>query len=357
MGMGHYERLLIQTLGQETLGSDEWRFDITFEGRPTPQPIDAESLDAALDKADFLGYSTARLAKVPLAAATTLLNLRFGARPDVYHSLALSFPLPTNAPGVFTIHDLPPARFPDEGTLAPWHKRAAQAAQFVMTPSEFARGELIELLDLAPEKVVVIPYGCEHDRYHPTVPPADISQLKEWGIEGDFVLYAGGFTRRKNVAALLQAWKQLAPRFPELTLVLAGPQAKLAELARAANAPRVYAMGYVAHLDMPSLMKAARALVFPSIYEGFGLPPQEAMALGVPVVVSKAGGAVPEVVGDAGVLAEDGSAESLGDALGKLLGDAALQEQLKEAGPQRAQLFSWPEHARRVLEVYRRAIG
>ena len=358
MGMGHYERLLIQHLGQiAPIDKDEWQFGITFDGRKPEQPLDHDALDAALNDADFLGYSTARLARLPLSAATTLLNLRFARRPALYHSLALSFPLPANAPGVFTIHDLPPARFDDEGKLAPWAKRAAQGARFVMTPSEFAKTELVELLNLPADKVIVVPYGCEHDRYHPDVLPADDAQLKEWDIEGEFLLYAGGFTRRKNVAALLQAWKTVAPDYPQLTLVLAGPQAKLTELADAANAPRVWPMGYVPFGQMPSLMKAARALVFPSIYEGFGLPPQEAMALGVPVLISAQGGATPEVVGDAGVVARDGSALALAESLRELLDDEALQERLKAAGPRRAARFCWDLHARQVLDVYRRALG
>ena len=357
MGMGHYERLLIHYLGQVApQQSEDWRFDITFEGRKPDVPLDVATFDATLTHADFLGYSTARLAKLPLRSAQTLLNLRFKDKPAIYHSLALSFPLPTRAPGVFTAHDLPWLRFADEDQLAPWAKRAAHVAKFIMTPSQFAKRELVELLDLPDEKVVVIPYGCEHDRYYPTVKPADENQLKSWGIEGEFLLYAGGFTRRKNVAALLEAWKQIAPDFPKLTLVLAGPQAKLNELARAADAPRVLPMGYVAHLEMPHLMKAARALVFPSIYEGFGLPPQEAMALGVPVIISAQGGATPEVVGDAGVTARDGGADALADAMRQLLSDEALQKQLKLAGPQRAAQFDWNSHARHVLDVYRRAI-
>ena len=358
MGMGHYERLLIETLGRETSpkNNSEWQFNITFEGRKPNLSLPRESLETTLDNTDFLGYSTARLAKLPFAAATALLNLRFRDKPAVYHSLGLSFPLPNNAPGVFTIHDLPPARFSDEGQLAFWAKKAAQSARFVMTPSHFAKAELVELLDLSAEKVIVVPYGCEHDRYHPDVVPAPATQLKSWGIKGEFLLYAGGFTRRKNVAALLEAWKQIAPDYPDLTLVLAGPQAKLTALAKAAAAPRVWPMGYVPHGQMPALMKAARALVFPSIYEGFGLPPQEAMALGVPVIISAQGGATPEVVGDAGVTALDGSAAAIAGAMRQLLDDEALQAQLKIAGPQRVARFSWQEHARQVLEVYRRAM-
>ncbi len=358
MGMGHYERLLIQHLGRVApADKDSWRFDMTFEGRNPGEPLDVAALDPALSGADFLGFGSARLAKLPLAAVQTLLNLSSAKKPDIYHSLALSFPLPTKAPGVFTIHDLPYLRFADEDQLASWAKKAAHAAKFVMTPSEFAKAELIELLKLPDEKVVVVPYGCEHERYHSAVKSAGAAQLQEWGIEGEFLLYAGGFTRRKNVAALLEAWKQIAADYPKLTLVLAGPQAPLTRLADAANAPRVLPLGYVPHPQMPSLMKAARALVFPSIYEGFGLPPQEAMALGVPVIISAQGGATPEVIGDAGVTARDGSAPALAQAMRELLGDEALQARLKLAGPQRAKLFDWDAHARAVLDVYRRALG
>ena len=187
------------------------------------------------------------------------------------------------------------------------------------------------------------------------MPPADPDTLARLGIRGAFLLYVGGFTRRKNVPALLQAWSQIERSHRELSLVLAGPADRLGELVRQNPAPRVRVAGYLDHAMLPGVMKAATALVVPSIYEGFGLPPLEAMALGVPVVAVR-GSAISEVVGDAGVLAENGDAANLAAAIKRLLDDGAMINRLRLLGPARAERFSWSDHARQVLEIYRRAI-
>ncbi|PQV63698.1 Glycosyltransferase Family 4 [Abditibacterium utsteinense] len=359
MGMGHYERLLIQHVMAET-SRQEWQFDFTCDGRVSAESIRAdESMHPDFASVNGLGFATVRLADWPWPLACAVMNRRFGARgsktkktPDLFHSLALTFPAPSIRPALYIIHDLPAARFSDEGRLPKWSKQAARDARLIVTPSEFGKREIVELLEVDPSKVQVVFNGLEHDLFNTNVPVADAAALAQLGITGSFLIYAGGHSQRKNVPALLEAWKIVAPRHPELSLVLAGPPG-LKTLAETHGAPRVIAPGYVDRSLLPGVMRAARALVYPSIYEGFGLPPQEAMAMGVPVVASRAGGAVPEVVGDAGILAEDGTSEALARAIELLLGDSDLEARLRLAGPKRAKLFSWPEHARTVLEIYR----
>lgn len=359
MGMGHYERLLIQHLMAES-SREEWQFDFTCDGRVTPEQIRADaSMHPDFAAINGLGFATVRVADWPWPLVCAVMNRRLGARgskgkeaPDLFHSLALTFPAPSARTAVYTIHDLPPARFSDEGKLPKWSKQAARDARLIMTPSEFGKRELIELLEVDPAKVKVVPNGFEHDRFNQNVPVADVATLAGLGIDGPFLIYAGGHSQRKNIPALLEAWKIVAPRHPELTLVLAGPKG-LKTLIETHNTPRAISPGYVDRNLLPSVMRAARALVFPSIYEGFGMPPQEAMAMGVPVIASRAGGAVPEVVGEAGVLAEDGTPEALAHAIEQLVCDGDLEARLRLAGPQRAQQFSWPQHARTVLEIYR----
>ena len=357
MGMGHYERLLFQYLVAES-SRDEWHFALFCDGRVSPEAIRADgAFPAAFEPVGGMGVSSARLLDLPWPAVRAAMNLRFAkAKPDLFHSLALSFPAPSSRPAVYTIHDLPPARFSDEGRLPKWMKQAAREAALIMTPSEFAKRELVELLEAAPDKVRVVPYGLEHDRFNLDVPVANSQTLEKLGIDGPFLIYAGGHSQRKNIPALLEAWKIVSPRHPQWQLVLAGPQG-LATLAQQHQVPRVVAPGYVNRDVLPSLMRASRALVFPSIYEGFGMPPQEAMAMGVPVIASQAGGAVPEVVADAGLLAEDGSAEAIAAAIEKFMADPDLEAQMRQRGPKRAQEFDWPRHARRVLELYRSAMA
>ena len=354
MGMGHYERLLIQSL-MRNHAQAEWQFDIRFPGRKPSEALDASTLDPGLIRGTFEGYSLTRLTSLPWSAARAAITLsQREPAPDLYHSLSLAYPAPSNAPAVYTIHDLPPARFEDEGAVPRWAKSAAKAARVIMTPSQFAKNELMELLDLPETLFDVIPYGCEHEIFHPDVARASAETRTRLGIEGPFLLYAGGFTRRKNVRALLDAWKMLSPKYPDLTLALAGPEEPLKGFVQETGAPHVVVLGYVGRDVLPHLLKSATALVCPSIYEGFGLPPLEALAVGVPVVTVRAG-AIPEVVGEGVVFAPDGSAESLAEAMRMLLDDSERAKTLGENGPARAALFQWNDHARRVLDVYRRA--
>ena len=348
MGMGHYERLLLQALSGGGALEEGWRFDVRFAGR---RP------EGKAGGAAFEGFSTARLAGLPWPLAARAVNvLHRQTPPALYHSLALDYPAPANRPAVYTIHDLPPARFPDEGTLPRWASRAAGAARAVLTPSEFAKRELVELLGLPEGRVHVVPNGYERDVFHPDVVPARAETLAARGIPGPFLLYSGGATRRKNVRALLDAWAMLGREYPDVTLALAGPTERLQALAAETTAPHVVVVGYLERDLLPRVLKAATALVYPSIYEGFGLPPLEAMALGVPVVAVRAG-AVPEVVGDCAVLAEAGDADSLAGAMRSLLGDAGLAASLRRCGPARALCFSWEAHAAQVLDIYRKAAG
>jgi glycosyltransferase involved in cell wall biosynthesis len=273
MGMGHYERFLIHNLIKETQAPHgDWKFSITFDGRTPPHPVTPDSVEPGLGCVDFLGISTCRFQNTPWRVTQACLNRRFrNNKARLYHSLALSYPPPDNRPAVLSIHDLPPARFPDEGLLPAWSKKVARAAAAILTPSQFARGELIELLDVAPERVHVVPYGCEHDRFHPAIPAADADTLARYGITTPFIIYVGGFTRRKNVPNLLAAWRAVEAHYPELSLVMVGPEEPLRSLARDAGAPRVVVPGYMGLDTLPPVIKAATALVFPSIYEGFGI--------------------------------------------------------------------------------------
>jgi len=361
MGMGHYERLLLHYLlagtGERAAKQgEEWRFSYTYSGRDGAPPVEGEGgIDPRISPQDGLGWATERMQDWPYPIVKAVINSRFRRKgdfaPGVFHSLALTFPTPTNRPSIYTIHDLPPARFSDEGRLVKWRKDAMREADLVMTPSQFSKRELMELLDLPEEKLRVIPYGLEHERFNTSIAPAPLDTREKFGVAGRYLIYAGGCSQRKNVPSLLAAWKIASEKLPDVQLLLCGPDG-LKTLANESGAERVLTPGYVNRDVLPGLIKSATALVVPSIYEGFGMPPQEAMAMGVPVIGTKAGGAVPEVIGNAGLLAEDGSPEAIAGAIEKLLGDDAMQARFREDGPRQAQTFSWPAHAREVLDIY-----
>lgn len=352
MGMGHYERLLFAHL--TSLARDQYSFGITFSGRAPEEKLDAAQLAPNLESVSFLGLSTERLFNRSWSLTQFVMRRQIKqTAPTLYHSLSAAFPVPRHpqSAGIYCIHDLPPARFNDEGRIPAWIKQAVHEAQLIHTPSQFAKDELVELLGLPAEKIQVVFNGCEHDFFHPGVAPMEPEALRALGVQGPFLVYVGGVTQRKNVASLLQAWKTISREYPDLSLVLAGPREGLQAHLQAVGGERVIVAGYLDRVELAGVMKASQGLVFPSIYEGFGLPPLEAMALGVPVIAVYAG-AIPEVVGDCGVLAQSGEPEALVTAIRQSLDDSNARNDRMRRGRVRAQLFSWPEHARQILDIY-----
>ena len=189
MGIGHYERLLLEHL--LPVAGEEWEFEITFDGRRANPPISPGDIADGIREAATLGFSARRAYRLPWWLARGLVGAFAGRRPSLYHSLALSFPAPAGAPAIYTIHDLPPARFDDEGAFPAWAKKAVAAAQYIHVPSQFAADELRELLGIPESKLRVIRYGCECEVFHPGVPPASVEQLRRIGIGGPFLVYVG----------------------------------------------------------------------------------------------------------------------------------------------------------------------
>jgi glycosyltransferase involved in cell wall biosynthesis len=259
---------------------------------------------------------------------------------------------------VVTVHDLDFLDHPewstaevrrDYGSLAGSHGRAAGA---VVTVSQHSRGQIIERLGVSPANVHVCPAGTPRwaagGRRTPRRPDG-------------YVLFVGTLTLRKNVGGLLDAWSLILERRPDappLRLAgLAGPDAS-PWLRRIASPPlggRVEYTGYVPDDQRRALFEGASMLVLPSWHEGFGLPALEAMALGVPVVASTAG-ALPEVVGDAGLFVDPAAPDAIADAIVRLLDDPALATELSRAGEQRAATYCWARTADLVRRAYRDAL-
>lgn len=278
------------------------------------------------------------VARVPYGAAAAVGRLAYG-RADLVHRFDLRCPPHPNAE-VLTVHDLPPLRFDDEGELPRWAAESARRAALVLCPSAFAAGEVAELLGV--ERVRVVPNGVDLNGAQPERPP---------GASGRFVLHVGGATARKNLEGLAAAWPLVARAAPDTTLVLCGPPHPRRDRLFAAQR-NVVALGHVTHDRVLALMRAADAVVVPSLYEGFGLPALEGMAAGVPVVAANRG-ALPEVCGDAALLVEP-TAEALADGILAVLEDG---DALRAAGPARAAAFTWERAAAETLAVYEEAMG
>lgn len=301
------------------------------------------------------------LALDPIALA---LELPF-TRPDVYHSVQLSLPALARTRTVITIHDLAPLRWPREYLRLPharighaWAYALARRADAVIAVSDATKRDVVERLRVPESRVRVIPEAVDISFAPPTRTDAERVVRERFDVAPPYVLYVGQFDPRKNMDGLVSAFARAAERHSDLRLVVAGQLGKLAPylhdaLARG-HAPRerVVLTGFVSDTELAALYAAAECLLHPALLEGFGLTPLESLAAGTPVVGFHAG-AVEEVVGDAGVLADASRPESLGDALLAYLGDATLRDRLRSIAKARAAAFSWDRTARDTLALYR----
>lgn len=264
---------------------------------------------------------------------------------------------------VVTVHDLSPVVLPEyyDTKRRLWHwsvgfKRTLMRADAVIAVSEYTKRELVRVLGLPPEKVHVVYQGVDHGRFGPDIGQDRLRDVRNrYSLPGDFILYVGTLEPRKNVEGLISAWEEMKHDVP---LVIAGkPGWKYRRIfARAEKSPRrhnIHFLGFVDEADKPALVKLARVFAFASLYEGFGLPVLEAMAVGTPVVTSSVT-SLPEVAGDAGVLVNPYNIKDIAMALDMMLTDEALRAQCITKGFVRAKLFDWDKTASQTLAVLTR---
>lgn len=268
---------------------------------------------------------------------------------DLVHLIGLDLPPPRHKPFVATVYDLAPLHYDDEGSLPPWVNEIAERAALLLAPSAFTAGELHEHLDVPRERIHVFGGGPALDAGD--AEPLTLPELEALGIEAPLILRYGGYTERKNVALLLEAWAMV----PKGTLVLAGPPqaARAALLAGAPSLDRVVVLDYVRKELLARLLRTAAVLVSPSLYEGFGLPSLEALAASTPVV-AMATPFAEEIAGGAAILVAN-SREAFAASIGTVISDAQLAERLRCAGRKRAAGFTWTGAADKVVWAYENA--
>lgn len=290
---------------------------------------------------------------------------RLGA--DVAHVPYWAPPLCPSVPTVVTIHDLIPLLL-REYQGSPWVRlytalvsTAARSAALVLTDSEASRQDIIARLGLPTERVRVI-YLAADERYTPTPVPEDVKVRARYALPDRYVLYLGGFDVRKNVTTVLGTYRWAGPIIgDECPLVIAGrlperdtpftPDPRRLAREQELDERFVRLSGFVDEDDKPALYRGAVAIIFPSRYEGFGLPPLEALACGTPVVGSDVS-SIPEVVGDAGVLLPPDDAEGMAGTLIRLATDGGYHAEMRRRALAQAARFSWKRAARDVLSAY-----
>jgi glycosyltransferase involved in cell wall biosynthesis len=305
------------------------------------------------------------LVRVPVALA---FELRF--RPvDLLHVQYTAPPF-CPVPVVVTIHDLAfehlPQTFTRRGSLQMklTVRSAAKKAARIATVSEYSRQDLLRTYKLPPEKVVVTYNGVE-SRFSPQPNSADEAGRirRRFGIKGDYILAVGSLQPRKNIVRLIRAYSRLRSEEEkfEHQLVIVGRQLWLAdeifaEVRKQKWAEDVILTGYVADEDLPALYRSAAAFVYPSIFEGFGLPPLEAMACGTPVVAGNTS-SLPEVVGDAAVLIDPYDEQKIANALLRIVNDELLRLKLRKQGIEQVKKFTWRAAAEKTLQLYRESFA
>jgi glycosyltransferase involved in cell wall biosynthesis len=284
---------------------------------------------------------------------------------DLYHATFVAPPY-SMTPCVFTMHDVSPFVRPEYypaqigQRLKFLVRRGLENARLVVCISEHCRQTTAEWFKLPLEKLVVVRHGV-----NPVMRPvpgdeARAAVQQAYGIDRPFVLYLGKLERRKNIVRLLRAFRRmLDDSGADVDLVLAGrrfwdtgPIDEEIDALRLRD--RVIETGYVPDEIVPALYSAARMFVFPSLWEGFGLPVLEAMACGTPVITSNVS-SLPEVAGDAAILVDPTSEDELSHEMTRVLEDDALRNDLRQRGLRRAAEFTWEQTARQTLEAYERA--
>lgn len=281
---------------------------------------------------------------------------------DVYHSAYYLMPYLPGVPTLLTLYDLIPILFPAHSTpharlLFRWTTALAmRASRHCIAISEATRRDVLAHFHIPPQHITAIPLAAD-----PAFCPQPASAVEAVCLHLDlpktFILYVGSNKPHKNLERLIEAWALAAPKLPDVTLVIAGawldqhpePRQRANELGLD---DRVRWLGPVSGNDLPALYTAATAFGFPSLYEGFGLPPLEAMACGTPVICARTS-SLPEVVGDAAILVDPQDVNVWSAAIESVASDAELRRAMRADGIAQAARFSWQTTAQQTLTLYR----
>ncbi len=299
-------------------------------------------------------------------AADQLLAPGWTSRYDALHYLDSYGPILSvrHTPVVLTVHDIIPVVA--KHYFSPWvaaylgalMRRSIPRAAAILAVSGYTARQISEILGVAPERITIAPNGIDA-RFRPRSRSELRAVTERYGLGAPYIIYVGSVNPRKNIARLVRAFTRVRQEhhFPH-HLVLAGKLGwqyddALAAIRESGEASAIHLLGHVPDEDLPLLVAGAECLACPSLHEGFGLPVIEAMACGTPVLTS-ACSSLTEVAGDAALLVDPTREEAIAAGLSRMLRDAELRAQLREAGLRRAQQYTWAQVGEAAMAVYQR---
>jgi glycosyltransferase involved in cell wall biosynthesis len=351
-GIGTYIRNLLRHLARLDTGTE-----YVLLCRREDRPILATLGDNFRPVPESAGnYSVSEQLKIPLALRREGVTL--------FHAPHYVLPPLVSCRSVVTIHDCIHLMFPQylPNKFALNYARASigmasRRAERVLTVSESSKRDILRFVNIEPAKIEVI-YNAYDERFGIEPKEDDVIRVRErFQLHDEFVLYAGNVKPHKNLERLIEAFHIVRNKgLDHLKLVMIGDEiSRYTSLRRAVHRHQLHKyvrfLGYLPEQTLAVMYRLAGLFVFPSLYEGFGLPPLEAMASGTPVVTSNVS-SLPEVAGDAAVLVDPYDPEAIADGMHRVLTDESLRRELRHKGLARARQFSWEESARRVREIY-----
>lgn len=284
------------------------------------------------------------------------------AKPDLFHAAAFLGPRHAPCPMLVNVFDTSYITFPQAFDWK-WHfyartviPRTLKNSAAILTLSEHARGEIARSYAVPRRRIHIVPPGIGQE-FRADLDADSVARVRaKYKLGENYLIYVGGRSARKNVPALVEAFALARHALPDLELALAGPiphhNPLTPVLAATGAAQAIHELDYVPQDDLPALYAGARAFVYPSKLEGFGIPPVEAMACGAPVI-SAPNPPMPQVLGDAACFTENDSPGALAAGILRVLQDESLRRTLREHGIHRAKLYTWENSARKTVEIYK----
>ncbi|MEK7460650.1 MAG: glycosyltransferase family 1 protein [Patescibacteria group bacterium] len=368
-GIGRYTQALIREL--INLASP-YRYTVLL--RPADQADWAMLVEPLKVDTDQWQTHVVDIPHYSLAEQTKLIQVLRGLKPDLVHFTNFNHPIRWRSPFVVTIHDLTILKYPvgtrQASKVFQWAFRqtlrhAALASRQVITVSETSKNDLVGLLHLPPAKVAVTYEGVDEIFQPVNLPLRGRGQrllAEKLHLRPPYLLFVSQWRPHKGLPILIEAYdlfRKANPRLKPQLVVVGQPNADypeiLAAIKKSPYGEDIVRPGFISETDLVHLYQTAEAFVFPSLYEGFGLPPLEAMAAGTPVIASDTS-CLPEILGEAARLVPANDPSALASALAEVVTNRLLWRQLRAAGLARVRQFSWRKMGQETLAIYKAAL-